>query len=357
MKADSQIKSVKSASVLRWYDRCARQLPWRVGPAARKQGVCPDPYAVWLSEIMLQQTTVATVTPRYLEFLEKWPTVSHMAAASLDDVLGQWAGLGYYARARNLHKCACVVVEQYQGKFPQTEQELLTLPGIGPYSAAAIAAIAFDKRAIVVDGNIERVVSRLFAIEDPLPKSKPIIKEIATEFWPKNRSGDFAQALMDLGAGVCKPRNPDCKNCPLAKSCSAYDRGDPETFPRKARKKAKPTRFGHAYILVNADGDILFERRPEKGLLGGMIGLPGTDWTETKTKKKLASAPGTAAWTRLGQARHTFTHFNLMLDVHQGKTKREPKPHEIWKKPHEVRLPTAMQKALDLALDKNEDQP
>ncbi|MFZ5616057.1 MAG: A/G-specific adenine glycosylase, partial [Pseudomonadota bacterium] len=263
-------------SLLKWYDANARELPWRVGPEARKAGERPVPYRVWLSEIMLQQTTVATVRPRFNEFLARWPTVEAMAAASLDDVLGQWAGLGYYARARNLHKCAVEVARA--GGFPKTEEELRALPGVGQYTAAAIAAIAFDAPAIVMDGNIERVAARLFAIKTPLPKAKAELKEAIGAVWPEKRSGDFAQALMDLGAGVCSPRNPKCLLCPLSAHCEARAKGIAESLPRKAKRPEKPLRRGIAYALVNSKGEILFERRPEKGLLGGMLGLPGTEW-------------------------------------------------------------------------------
>ncbi|MEZ5929609.1 MAG: A/G-specific adenine glycosylase [Parvularculaceae bacterium] len=241
-----------ASALLAWYDANARVLPWRIGPAARKKGAAPDPYAVWLSEVMLQQTTVATVTPRFQEFLDRWPNVDAMAKAPLDDVLGAWAGLGYYARARNLHKCAVEVAKL--GGFPDAEEALRTLPGIGDYTAAAIAAIAFDAPAVVVDGNIERVTARLFAIETPIPAAKPEIKARIGELWPQKRSGDFAQALMDLGANVCTPRSPDCDACPLSKWCAAFARGDQESFPKRAVKAAKPTRFGEAYALFQRKG-------------------------------------------------------------------------------------------------------
>ncbi len=338
-------------ALLRWYDKNARALPWRVSPMARKQGVAPDPYKVWLSEIMLQQTTVATVAPRYEAFLDRWPTVGAMAAAKQDDVLGQWAGLGYYARARNLHKCAAVVAKDYGGVFPDAEDELRGLPGIGDYTAAAIAAIAFDKPAVVVDGNIERVVSRLFAIEAPLPKAKPEIKARATVIWPKKRSGDFAQSLMDLGAGVCKPKAPLCLLCPLADHCDAQAQCRTEEFPKKAPKNTKPTRQGAAFALMNRKGEMLFERRPEQGLLGGMFGLPGTAWAEEEITDALALAPANAKWRRVGDITHTFTHFHLTLDVFLAPAPKgfRRKAGQEWIAPKTARLPTVMKKAVELA--------
>lgn len=334
--------------LLKWYDANARALPWRVGPAARKKGVRPDPYAIWLSEIMLQQTTVATVTPRYGEFLKRWPNVQAMAAAPVEDVLGQWAGLGYYARARNLHKCAGEVVQRFNGNFPQTEEELLSLPGVGGYTAAAVAAIAFDRRAIVVDGNIERVGARLFLIETAPPKLKLDIKNAFDEIWPTKRAGDYAQALMDLGASICTPKNPRCTECPLRKKCKSFAGSRQYDLPARKKKTAKQTRYGVVYILENTEGEVLFERRPSKGLLGGMLGLPGPEWTQGFDSIEGARDHGT--WRSLGEARHTFTHFHLILDVRKKTTRRRAKKDEIWLHPDEARLPTVMQKALDLNL-------
>ena len=342
-------------ALLRWYDNHARELPWRVGPAARKAGTRPDPYRVWLSEIMLQQTTTATVAPRYAEFLARWPTVGDMAAAAQEDILGQWAGLGYYARARNLHKCAIAVAERHGGKFPDTEEALRALPGIGDYTAAAVAAIAFDRPAVVVDGNIERVVSRLFAIDAPLPGAKPEIKKRASEIWPQKRSGDFAQGLMDLGAGVCRPKAPMCLLCPISSACKASAQGAAERYPKKAAKKPKPRRRGAVYALVNAKGEMLFERRPEKGLLGGMLGLPGTPWTDDKRAPAATAgdhAPGRADWRKAGAIEHVFTHFRLALDVYVAPAPKgfRRKPDQRWIAPQAAKLPTVMKKAVAAAL-------
>ena len=341
-------KSTSARALLGWYDRNARALPWRLGPAARKAGERPDPYAVWLSEIMLQQTTVVTVAPRYAEFLKRWPTVKTMAAAPVDDILGQWAGLGYYARARNLHKCAVVVASDYDGVFPDTEDCLRALPGIGDYTAAAIAAIAFDRRAIVIDGNIERVVTRLYEIATPLPAAKIQIREKLEEIWPAKRSGDFAQALMDLGAGVCRPKAPMCLLCPLAENCSAQKAGTQEQFPVKAAKKAKPNRTGAVFALTNFKGEMLFERRPDKGLLGGMLGLPGTDWKEKLNGDVFASAPASTNWKKTGVATHSFTHFHLTLDVYAGAAPKgfRKGSGQQWIRPEEARIPTVMKKAV-----------
>ncbi len=340
-------------ALLRWYDRNARELPWRVGPAARKRGERPDPYRVWLSEIMLQQTTVATVRGRFNEFVARWPTLEAIAAASLDDVLGEWAGLGYYARARNLHKCAVVVAGK--GGFPDTEDELRALPGLGAYTAAAIAAIAFDRRAVVIDGNIERVTARLFVIETPLPKAKVALKAAIGSIWPKQRSGDFAQALMDLGATVCTPRGPKCLLCPVSDHCKARAAGIADSLPGKVERTAKPTRRGIAYALVNADGEMLFERRLEKGLLGGMLGLPGTEWM---VKSPVHAPPMKAKWRSAGVVRHSFTHFHLELDVMVASLPASPRhkagddqgDSRLWLAPENARLPTVMRKAVAMSL-------
>ncbi|MCA3554584.1 A/G-specific adenine glycosylase [Aestuariivirga sp.] len=299
-----------SSQLLAWYDVHARVLPWR----ARGAGVA-DPYRVWLSEIMLQQTTVQAVKAYFEKFVALWPTVQALAAAPLDDVLKAWAGLGYYARARNLHACAKEVTGRFGGKFPATEAELRGLPGIGPYTAGAIAAIAFGGRHAAVDGNVERVISRIYAIGTPLPDSKPEIRARAQALVPEQRAGDFAQAMMDLGATVCTPRDPKCLICPWAEHCRGRSAGLASSLPRRTPKKAVPTRRGVAFWIARADGAVLLRRRPEKGLLGAMMEVPSTEWAAKVTKPE-AQAPLSAAWRRLpGMVEHTFTHFHLELVV------------------------------------------
>jgi A/G-specific adenine glycosylase len=299
--------------LLAWYDRRRRVLPWRA-----RRGERADPYRVWLSEIMLQQTTVKTVGPYYARFLERWPTVGALAQVKLDDVLRAWAGLGYYARARNLHACAKEVVARHGGIFPNDIAALRVLPGIGDYTAAALAAIAFDYGAVPVDGNVERVVSRLFAVEESLPAAKPIIKQRATSLLPPRRSGDFAQALMDLGATICSPKKPACALCPWNEVCVANARGDQETFPRKAPKREGKLRRGAAFVALRADGRVLLRQRPEKGLLGAMTEVPGSDWAhDFNLAKALHAAPQLKAkWRKLpGVVSHVFTHFPLELTI------------------------------------------
>lgn len=300
-------------TMLDWYDRHHRTLPWRAEP-----GDAQDPYRVWLSEIMLQQTTVITVGPYFAAFLQRWPTVTDLANADLDEVLHSWQGLGYYARARNLHKCAKVIADEYSGRFPDTEEDLLKLPGIGPYTAAAVAAIAFNRHSSPVDGNIERVISRLFALETPLPDVKPEIKEKSATLTPADRPGDYAQALMDLGATICTPRNPACGICPWQASCEGRKSGIAPELPRKRKKPANPTRVGYAFWIRRDDGKILVRRRPEKGLLGGLYEVPGSDWRaiDAPDDVMLSEAPIKANWTELdGTVGHTFTHFHLDVTV------------------------------------------
>jgi A/G-specific adenine glycosylase len=298
-------------ALLDWYDRHRRVLPWRALP-----GQHADPYRVWLSEIMLQQTTVATVGRYFIAFTSRWPTVADLAAASLDDVLREWAGLGYYARARNLHACARVVAEDYGGHFPDSESGLQQLPGIGPYTAAAIAAIAFNRTAAAVDGNVERVISRLRAIGEPLPESKPAIKAHTLALVPQVRPGDFAQALMDLGATICTPKSPNCLICPWSGSCAARKLGIAEQLPRKAPKKTRPVRRARIYWVEDTSGRVLMRRREEKGLLGGMLEFPSADWTVDVAAHD-AAAPYPSGWHNgAGTVEHTFTHFHLVLDVH-----------------------------------------
>ena len=303
-------QSAYAPILLAWYDRSRRDLPWRAA-----DGVAPDPYAVWLSEIMLQQTTVAVVRGYYARFLALWPTVQDLAAASLDDVLRAWAGLGYYARARNLHACAKAVAHDHGGRFPATEQALLSLPGIGPYTAAAIAAIAFDARAVVVDGNVERVVARVFALDRPLPGVKADMRAAAAAITPDCRAGDFAQAMMDLGATLCTPRRPACTLCPFVGRCLAQASADPERFPVRGPKKLKPQRFGTVFVWQRDDGAVLLRQRPPRGLLGGMAECPGSAW-EAAPATGTAAAPVDADWRQVREAvEHVFTHFTLHLTV------------------------------------------
>ena len=299
--------------LLAWYDRHRRTLPWRAPAGARA-----PPNRVWLSEIMLQQTTVATVGDYFRRFVERWPTVAALAAAPLDDVLSAWAGLGYYARARNLHACARAVAGRHGGRFPDDEADLLALPGIGRYTAAAIRAIAFDQPASAVDGNVERVIARLFAIDTPLPDAKPEIHARAARLVPESRAGDYAQAMMDLGATVCTPKSPRCVLCPFMATCRARKLGLAEDLPRRSPKAERPTRRGLAFVLARRDGAILLRKRPAMGLLGGMDEVPSSAWREGRflASQALAEAPVPARWQILdGLVRHTFTHFHLELAV------------------------------------------
>lgn len=305
----------RPALLLDWYDRHRRRLPWRA-PAGERS----DPYRVWLSEIMLQQTGVRTVGPYFEKFLARWPDVTALGRASQDDVLRMWAGLGYYSRARNLHACAVAVLREHGGVFPDTEAGLLQLPGIGPYTAKAIAAIAFDVQTMPVDGNIERVVSRLYAVEEPLPQAKPRIQQLASTLLGPSRAGDSAQALMDLGSSICTPKKPACALCPLNDDCVARARGDQETFPRKVPKKSGDLRRGAAFVVTRGD-ELLVRTRPEKGLLGGMTEVPGSAWLAGQDDRAaLGEAPvlkGISRWHRkVGVVTHVFTHFPLELAVH-----------------------------------------
>ena len=338
-------------ALLEWYDRHARDLPWRIGPGARAQGARPDPYRVWLSEVMLQQTTVAAVRDYFHRFTTLWPTVEALAAAEDGRVMGEWAGLGYYARARNLLKCARVVAEAHGGRFPETAEALRALPGIGPYTAAAIAAIAFDRPETVVDGNVERVIARRFDIRTPLPAAKPEIAARAGALTPEARPGCYAQAVMDLGATICTPKNPACGICPWRDDCAGRLAGTAADLPAKTPKKPKPVRHGIAYLARRVDGAWLLERRPDSGLLGGMLGWPGSEWTEGDPAP---APPIRAEWRDVGaEARHTFTHFHLRLALRTALVPMERAPERGAFLPlEEFRpsdLPTVMRKAFDLA--------
>jgi A/G-specific adenine glycosylase len=342
-----------AGDLLAWYDRHARVLPWRIGPAERGAGRRADPYRVWLSEIMLQQTTVKAVGPYFRRFLERWPDIGTLAAADEDDVMAAWAGLGYYSRARNLLACASTVAARPDASFPRTAAELAKLPGIGGYTSAAIAAIAFAEPIAVVDGNVERVVSRLFAISAPMPAGKEAIRAALQPLVPPERPGEFAEALMDLGATICTPRKPACALCPWFQPCQARRQGRQTEFPVKAARRDKPDRYGVAFVARRADGAILLRRRPPRGLLGGMAEVPGGGWRETQA---LATAPPiTADWTRLvAPVRHVFTHFALSLAVHRADVGQDaPAPDGLWwsaavRLPAEA-LPSVMKKVIEAA--------
>lgn len=343
-------ETASAIDLLNWYDRHARDMPWRVPPQDRMAGVAPDPYRIWLSEVMLQQTTVAAVKEYFIKFTTRWPTVADLASAEDADVMAAWAGLGYYARARNLLKCARVVAAEHGGTFPQSREALMALPGIGPYTSAAISSIAFDLPETVLDGNVERVMARLHAIETPLPTAKPELMALAEALTPQARPGDYAQAVMDLGATICTPKNPACGICPWRNACEGQATGIAPQLPRKLPKKAKPVRRGVAYVMRNSAGEWLLETRPEKGLLGGMLGWPGTDWGDDPAP----APPALADWQRIEmEVRHTFTHFHLILDVLVATSDAAPDrgafvPH---RKFAPADLPTVMRKAFDVAKD------
>lgn len=301
-----------AAALLAWYDRHRRALPWRSLPGER-----PDPYRVWLSEIMLQQTRVEAVKPYFEKFLLLFPSVDALARAPSEAVMTAWAGLGYYSRARNLHACAKAVVAAHGGRFPDSEEQLRTLPGIGAYTAGAIAAIAFDRPSVAVDGNVERVLTRFHAIEAMMPAAKPLVREAALALVPQERPGDFAQALMDLGATICMPKRPACALCPWREPCDARAAGTQETYPRKGAKAATPTRHGHAHVAIRADGSVLLRTRPDKGLLGGMAEVPTDIWTDMPGAGPAPPLPGEWRELRAG-VRHVFTHFTLELTLHEG---------------------------------------
>ena len=354
-----------SADLLAWYDRHRRRLPWRALP-----GEAADPYRVWLSEVMLQQTTVKTVGPYYARFLARWPDIESLAAAPLEEVLKTWAGLGYYARARNLHACARAVAEQYGGRFPSEHALLRTLPGVGAYTSAAVAAIAFDQPTVPVDGNVERVVARLFAAREPLPAGKPALQRLAQSLLPKKRAGDFAQALMDLGATICTPAKPACALCPWMSSCVARARSEPEAYPAKAAKQAGKLRRGAAFVAVRQDGAILVRTRAIKGLLGGMTEVPTSEWRhDFDDDSALEAAPLTgnqankSCWRRIpGAVDHVFTHFPLELVVYRADwpSKSLPPQGTRWVAAADIAdqaFPTVMRKVLAHALGLDVTRP
>ena len=340
------------AALLSWYDKEGRTLPWRVRPEDRAAGITPDPYAIWLSEIMLQQTTVPHATPYWEKFLAEFPAVTDLANAERDRILTLWAGLGYYARGRNLHKCAQIIRNEYGGKFPQTEADLLKLPGIGPYTAATMSAICFDEATNIVDGNVERVISRIFCAQTPLPKGKAELRTLAGTLASSKRPGDYGQALMDLGATICSPRAPKCSDCPWQDFCLAYKDGVQTDYPKKIKKAKLPIRYGNIYVLKSG-GKVLMHQRPDKGLLGGMLGFPGTDWGDKKPAA-LEGAPSSRNWEKCDETvRHVFTHFELYLDAYHSET-ASPDIDGIWAELENIgdyALPTVMTKALKIALN------
>ncbi len=344
-----------TVKLLHWYDSHHRILPWRISPRDRLAGVVADPYRVWLSEIMLQQTTVEAVKPYFRAFTEKWPTVTHLASASQDDVLRAWAGLGYYSRARNLKKCADIVCAEFGGRFPIDVAVLKSLPGIGDYTAAAIASIAFDLPTAVVDGNVERVITRLYALATPMPFAKPEIRLRMQAITPDERPGDFAQAMMDLGATICTPRRPACVICPLNDNCEALRTTDPEFFPVKAPKKEKPVRVGAAFVAASTDGEVFLRCRIETGLLGGMAEVPTTGWTaRLDGDTDVDAAPFPANWISAGSITHVFTHFELRLAIYRaGEVQKDIAADGWWVKVEKLTgeaLPTVMKKAIAAAI-------
>ncbi|MFT4320692.1 A/G-specific adenine glycosylase [Bartonella bacilliformis] len=341
-----------SSRLLSWYDQNHRHLPWRITPKEQMKGIHPDPYQVWLSEIMLQQTTVKTVKPYFKKFLKLWPDLLSLSQASQDDIMKAWAGLGYYSRARNLKNCADHLMRNYGGQFPQSMKILRTLPGIGDYTAAAIAAIAFNQPVSVVDGNIERIITRLFAITAMLPKAKSEIKEKIQEIIAINRPGDFAQAMMDLGAIICRPRNPSCLLCPLQNSCQATKMQTVEHFPVKPPKKDRLFKTGTAFIVINKDKKIYLEKRKTQTLLNGMTQIPNT--IGFKNENALLHAPFAADWQFKGQITHVFTHFSLKLDIYYIDNICEINLKNGWwcdiQHLTKEALPTVMKKAISVAI-------
>lgn len=351
--AAGKAPALDAAALLAWYDRQARTLPWRVPPAQSVAGVRADPYRVWLSEIMLQQTTVAAVRSYFERFTQLWPDVFALAAAADAQVMGEWAGLGYYARARNLLACARRVAGERDGVFPRTAAALRELPGIGDYTSGAIAAIAFGEATAVVDGNVERVTSRLAAIETPFPTARPLVRAIVSAAIPSERPGDFAQGMMDLGATICTPRRPACVICPLSLRCAARAAGTPDAFPVKTAKKARPERRGAAFVAFRkGDGAVWLHRRPPSGLLGGMAEPPTTAWSaRSDGETGVEAAPFAADWRDAGEVSHGFTHFLLTLRIYAAEVADAPAAAGWWAAPDLAgeALPTLMVKAIAAA--------
>ena len=347
----AKIAAPRAADLLAWYDRHAPILPWRARLRERA-----DPYRVWLSEIMLQQTTVPAVMPYFARFIALWPDIRALAAAELDAVLHAWQGLGYYARARNLHACARAIVARHDGRFPASEAALRELPGIGDYTAAAIAAIAFGLKATAVDGNVERVMARIYAVRTPLPDAKPELRRRAALLTPDARAGDYAQAVMDLGATICLPKRPKCILCPWRENCAAHKAGIADSLPARRAKAEQPRRYGIAFWAIRADGAVLLRRRPEKGLLGGMMEVPSTEWrgTEWHEREAKSSAPVSARWRLLPEAvHHSFTHFHLELRVMTGAARDGVAGDGVWvpvERLGEHALPSVMKKVIAHAL-------
>lgn len=342
-----RIRAIDAGAVLAWYDQHARDLPWRVSPADRKAGVRPDPYRVWLSEVMLQQTTVAAVQKYFRRFTTLWPTVADLAAAPLDSVLKEWAGLGYYARARNLHACAVAVSQRPDGSFPSSSAELTTLPGVGLYTSAAVAAISADERIAVVDGNVDRVMARYLALDKPVRDEKELIRQTVQAAVPE-RAGDFAQALMDLGATICTPRAALCMLCPLQPGCLGA-RNNPLAYPVKPAKPERPVRYGHAFVMRDADGDVYLRTRADTGLLARMTEVPGSEWLSARQP---VAFPLPADWRPLGKVVHVFTHFRLELEVWTAMVDPTGLDDGWWAAPRDLRgeaLPTLFRKVLATA--------
>ncbi|MDC1062717.1 A/G-specific adenine glycosylase [Hellea sp.] len=350
MKKNKKVLQMQS-KLLAWYDLNGRTLPWRLRPEDKLAGKVADPYSVWLSEIMLQQTTIAHATPYWERFISEFPTVSDLADSKRERIMTMWSGLGYYARARNLHKCAQLIRDQYSGFFPKNESELLKLPGIGPYAAAAIAAICFDEPTNIVDGNVERVISRIFKIEDPLPKYRNIYRNKAGDLAPIDRPGDYGQALMDLGSTICTPKSPKCTECPWEAFCAAKKVGAQVIYPIKVKKNKIMTRYGAVFILIN-NGAVFIKQRPDNGLLGGMMGFPSTPWDENKIQS-IKSAPVNKNWEKCPElVFHTFSHFKLELEVYRAQGALDDN-QGIWADIENIgsyALPTVMLKAFKISM-------